>query len=148
MTKPLHILIIEDSEDDALLLLHELKRGGHEPVSERVETPEDMKAALEVGGWDVIISDYVLPRFSGLAALKILKECGRDIPFIIVSGNIGEDIAVEAMKAGAHDYIIKGNLKRLIPAVERGLREAGMRRERKRIEEDHTLLMAAAEAAH
>jgi light-regulated signal transduction histidine kinase (bacteriophytochrome) len=135
MTKPLHILIVEDSEDDTLLLLRELKRGGYDLVSERIETPESMKAALEKGRWDLIISDYVLPRFSGLAALNILKESGRDLPFIIVSGNIGEDIAVGAMKAGAHDYIIKGNLTRLVPAVERELREADVRREKRQAEE-------------
>jgi PAS domain S-box-containing protein len=135
MPKSLNILIVEDSEDDTFLLLRELKRGGYELVSERVETPESMKAALERGGWDLIISDYVLPRFSGLAALSILKESGQDLPFIIVSGNIGEDIAVGAMKAGAHDYIIKGNLTRLAPAVERELREAGMRREKRHAEE-------------
>jgi light-regulated signal transduction histidine kinase (bacteriophytochrome) len=135
MPKQLHLLIVEDSEDDALLLLRELKRGGYELVSERVETPEAMKAALEKGGWDVIISDYVLPRFSGLTALNILKESGQDLPFIIVSGKIGEDIAVGAMTAGAHDYIIKGNLTRLVPAVERELREAEVRRDKKEAEE-------------
>ncbi|MBI5676424.1 MAG: PAS domain S-box protein [Nitrospirae bacterium] len=147
LKKPLRLLIVEDSEDDALLLLRELKKGGYMPVSERIETSEAMKTSLEKNRWDIIISDYVLPRFSGLAALNILKESGQDIPFIIVSGNIGEDIAVEAMKAGAHDYIIKGNLKRLIPAVERELREAGVRGERKIIEEDRIRLMAAVESA-
>ncbi len=132
MTKPLRVLIVEDSEDDTLLLLRELRRGGYEPVSERIETPESMKAVLEKSRWDIIISDYVLPRFSGLAALDILKESGQDLPFIIVSGNIGEDIAVGAMRAGAHDYIIKGNLSRFVPAVERELREAEVRRERSR----------------
>ncbi len=131
MSKPLRLLIVEDSEDDTLLLLRELLRGGYEPVFERVETPESMKSALEKQKWDLIISDYVLPRFSGLAALTVLKESGLDLPFIIVSGNIGEDIAVGTMKAGAHDYILKGNLKRLIPAVERELREAEVRRERR-----------------
>jgi len=142
MNKQLRVLIIEDSEDDALLLLRELRNGGYEPVVERVETPEAMKAALEKKEWDLIISDYVLPKFSGLAALAIIKESGLDLPFIIVSGNIGEDIAVEAMKAGAHDYIIKGNLKRLVPAVERELREAEVRRERKLAEEKIRLASA------
>jgi light-regulated signal transduction histidine kinase (bacteriophytochrome) len=135
MTKPLHILIVEDSEDDAILLLRELRKGGYEPVHERIETPEAMKAALEKGMWEVVISDYVLPRFSGLAALGLLKESGQDLPFIIVSGKIGEDIAVGAMTAGAHDYIIKGNLTRLVPAVERELREADVRREKREAEE-------------
>src|SRR5208337_847707 len=129
MGKPLHILIVEDSEDDELRLLRELRRGGYDPVSERVETPEAMKAALERTHWDIIISDYLMPRFSGLAALNVLHESKFDIPFIIVSGNIGEDIAVNAMKAGAHDYLIKGNLARLVPAVDREMREAQIRSE-------------------
>jgi PAS domain S-box-containing protein len=135
MSKPLRLLIVEDSEDDTLLLLRELGKGGYESVYERIETPEYMKAALEKDQWDLIISDYVLPRFSGLAALTILKESGQDLPFIIVSGKIGEDIAVGAMTAGAHDYIIKGNLTRLAPAVERELREADVRREKRQAEE-------------
>jgi len=131
MSKPLRVLIVEDSENDALLLIRELRRGGYEPVLERVETQESMKSALRERQWDVIISDYILPKFSGLSALAVLKESGLDLPFIIVSGNIGEDIAIETMKAGAHDYIIKGNLKRLVPAVERELREAEVRHERR-----------------
>src|SRR5574341_1217348 len=124
MSKLLRILLVEDSEDDALLLLRELKRGGYEPRYERVETPDAMREALANREWDIVISDYVLPSFSGLAALEVLNESGLDLPFIIVSGNIGEDIAVGAMRAGAHDYIIKGNLARLVPAVERELRDA------------------------
>lgn len=147
MPKPLNILIVEDSEEDALLLLMELRRSGYEPDFERVETRGAMKEALERREWDVVISDYVMPKFSGLEALATLKESGLDLPFIIVSGNIGEDIAVEAMKAGAHDYILKGNLKRLIPAVERELREAEVRRERKRVEEERIRLAAAVESA-
>jgi signal transduction histidine kinase len=135
MTTPLRVLLIEDSEDDAMLLLRELRKGGYEPASERVETPESMTASLKKNHWDVVISDYVLPRFSGLAALNILKESGWDLPFIVVSGKIGEDVAVGAMKAGAHDYILKGNLTRLVPAVERELAECEVRRERKRAEE-------------
>jgi hypothetical protein len=131
MNKRLRILIVEDSEDDVLLLRREIRKGGYDAVIERVETPESMKMALEKGKWDVIISDYILPKFSGLAALGILKGTGLDLPFIIVSGKIGEDIPVDAMKAGAHDYIMKGNLKRLVPAVERELREAEIRRERR-----------------
>src|SRR6266498_1827700 len=128
--KPLRVLIVEDSEDDAFLVIRELRRGGYEPTSERVETPEAMMSSLLKHKWDIVISDYVLPRFSGHGALKILKDSGLDLPFIIVSGNIGEDIAVETMKMGASDYIIKGNLKRLVPAVERELREAEKKIER------------------
>jgi len=133
--KPLHILIVEDSEDDTLLLLRELRRGGYDPVYKRVETSGAMREALEQQSWDIVISDYVLPQFSGLTALKMLKQSGLDLPFIIVSGNIGESIAVHAMKAGAHDYILKGNLTRLVPVVERELREATVRRERRHTEE-------------
>lgn len=121
MGTPLKVLIVEDSEDDCLLIVRELKHGGYEPTFERVETAEAMNAALDKQTWDVIIADYVMPYFSGLGALKILQERGLDIPFIIASGSIGEEIAVEAMKAGAHDYIMKGNLKRLVPAIEREL---------------------------
>jgi PAS domain S-box-containing protein len=147
MTKPLKILIVEDSEEDALLLLMELRRNGYEPDFERVETREAMKAALERREWEVVISDYVMPRFTGIDALATLAESGLDLPFIIVSGNIGEDIAVEAMRAGAHDYILKGNLKRLVPAIERELREAEVRHARKRVEEERTRLAAAVESA-
>ncbi len=135
MEKPLRVLIVEDSEDDALLLLRELRRGGYEPTFERVDTPVAMKAALEKQVWDIVVADYVMPLFSGLDALKLLQQSGIDLPFIIVSGKIGEDIAVEAMKAGAHDYVRKDNLARLIPAIEREMREVAVRRERKRAEE-------------
>jgi DNA-binding NtrC family response regulator len=131
----LRVLIIEDSEDDALLLAREIRRGGYEPVYELIETSEAMKSALAREKWDVVISDYVMPGFSGLEALDILKQSGIDLPFIIVSGNIGEDIAVGAMKAGAHDYILKGNPARLVPAIERELREAETRRQRRMADE-------------
>lgn len=134
MRKSLHVLIVEDSEDDALLLLRELKRGGYEPTFERVFTAKAMKAALDKQTWDIVISDYVMPRFSGLDALEVLHKSGLDIPFIIVSGKIGEDVAVEAMKAGAHDFIAKGNLTRLNAAIERELREAETRHKRKLLE--------------
>ena len=147
MSKPLNILIVEDSEDDALLLLVQLRKDGYQPDFMRVETHESMLAALGQRTWDVVISDYVMPRFSGLRALATLRESGLDLPFIIVSGNIGEDIAVEAMKAGAHDYILKGNLARLAPAIEREVREAETRKARKRAEEERVRLAAAVESA-
>ncbi|MDD5095422.1 MAG: PAS domain-containing protein [Dehalococcoidia bacterium] len=134
MNQPLRVLIIEDSEDDALLLLRELRKGGYEPSYTRVQTADEMKTALEAQQWDIVLSDYVMPGFSGLKALGILREKGLDVPFVIVSGQIGEDIAVEAMKAGAHDYIVKGSLKRLVPAIARELGEAESRRERRRVE--------------
>jgi len=138
MQKSLRLLAIEDSEEDVILLTRELRAGGYEPDWERVETAEAMKSAIAQKQWDIIISDYIMPQFSGLDALDLLKQSGIDIPFIIVSGKIGEDIAVEAMKAGAHDYIVKGNLARLVPAVERELREAETRKARRLAEQELT----------
>jgi diguanylate cyclase (GGDEF)-like protein len=135
MRKPLRVLVIEDSEDDAELLLAELRRSDYEPTYERVETADSMKRALYSQTWDIVISDYSMPRFSAPAALELLRDTLLDLPFIIVSGAVGEGTAVEAMKKGAHDYILKGNLKRLIPAIERELREAEVRRENKRADE-------------
>jgi PAS domain S-box-containing protein len=127
MRTPLNVLIVEDSEFDTQMLVNLLRQGGYEPAFERVETAEAMKAALITQHWDVILADYNLPQFNARAALQILKESQLDLPFIIVSGGIGEDIAVAAMKSGAHDYLMKGNLQRLVPAVERELREAANR---------------------
>jgi sigma-B regulation protein RsbU (phosphoserine phosphatase) len=135
MSTPLHVLIVEDSEDDAVLIVRELQRGGYDPTFERVETPEGMSAALAQQGWDIIIADYSMPHFSGLAALTLLQESGFDLPSIIVSGAIGEETAVAVMKAGAHDCVMKDNLVRLPPAVQRALREAEVHRERRRAEE-------------
>ena len=124
MTTPLRVLIAEDSEEDALLLVRELRRGGYEPVAQRVDTAAAMKAALEHQSWDLVIGDHSIPGFSGLEALALVRERGLDIPFIFVSGTISEDLAVAAMKAGASDYFSKGQLKRLLPAIARELREA------------------------
>jgi len=131
----LRVLIVEDSEDDAALLVRELRRAGYDLQFHRVETSEAMEAALEQHTWDVVIADYVMPGFDGLAALRLMKEKGLDLPFIVVSGKIGEETAVEAMKAGAHDYIVKGSLARLVPAIERELQEARVRREHRQLEE-------------
>jgi PAS domain S-box-containing protein len=128
---PLRLLLVEDSEDDATLVLLELRRAGFVPVATRVETAEAMSTALRAQPWDLILADYNLPTFTGLAALDLYHESGLDIPFLIVSGTIGEELAVEAMRAGAHDYLLKGNLTRLGPAITRELREAQVRRERK-----------------
>jgi two-component system, NarL family, sensor histidine kinase UhpB len=137
MGAPLRALLVEDSEDDALLVQRELRRGGYEPVCERVDTAEAMEAALEEGAWDIVISDHSMPAFSSSAALELLRRKGFvDMPFIIVSGRIGEDVAVAAMKAGAHDYIMKDNLARLNTAIERELREAEVRRQRRQTEEE------------
>jgi signal transduction histidine kinase/FixJ family two-component response regulator len=146
MSKPLRVLIIEDSEDDAALLVRRLRRATFDVTSERVETPDAMAASLNSQPWDIVIGDYTLPRFSGLAALELLKKSGLDIPFIFVSGTIGEDTAVAAMKDGASDYILKGNLRRLVPAIERELREAEVRRERRRAGQDITLLQSITKA--
>lgn len=135
MSTPLRVLIIEDSEDDALLVVRNLRRGGYDPTFERVETAEAMTAALNRQIWDILISDYSMPHFSAPAALKLLQESGIDLPFIIVSGVVGEETAVAAMKTGAHDYLIKGNLTRLVAAIERELNNAHVRQERKRAED-------------
>ena len=135
MKQPLQVLVIEDSEDDAALLGIELRRAGYAPVCHQVETPEALTSALDRQSWDLVIADYRLPRFDGLAALALVKGKGLDLPFIIVSGYITEEAAVAAMKAGAHDYVMKDKLARLGPAVERELREAEVRRERRRAEE-------------
>jgi PAS domain S-box-containing protein len=132
---PLRVLIVEDSEDDALLLVRVLRRSGYDLTYERVDTAAAMSVALETYTWDIIIADYTMPDFNGLAALSLMQAKHLDLPFIVVSGSIGEDLAVAAMKAGAHDYIMKGYLARLIPAVERELREAEVRRARRRAEE-------------
>ncbi|MGL5793964.1 MAG: EAL domain-containing protein [Waterburya sp.] len=130
MSKLLRVLIIEDSEDDAELLAIELERSGYNIVHHRVDNKADMQTALQnYQPWDIILADYSMPQFSAIAALEVLKECELDLPFVIVSGKIGEDTAVAAMKAGAHDYLVKGQLSRLIPAVERELREAVLREE-------------------
>jgi putative two-component system response regulator len=134
MNKPLRVLIVDDSEDDTLLLVRKLKRDGFNPTFERVDTPEAMEDALSKNTWDIILSDYNMPRFDAFAALAILKKSGIDIPFIIVSGAIGEETAVAAMKAGAHDYIMKDNLARLVAAIERELGEAQIRHKKRETE--------------
>ena len=134
MSTEIRILIVEDFEEDAMLILRELRRGGFEPTYKIVERPEELRQALALQDWDLIVSDHSLPHFSGTMALEVLKQTGLDIPFIIVSGKIGEDAAVEAMKSGVHDYIMKGNLTRLAPAVQRELREARVRLEHRQIE--------------
>src|SRR5437016_6589568 len=135
MSRPLRILIVEDSEDDTQLLLHELRRGGYDPMHERVDSAATLEQALARQQWDMVIADYSITNFNSMAALALLKERGNDLPFIIVSGTITEETAVATMKAGAHDYLLKGNLKRLIPAIERGVHEAESRRERRLAEE-------------
>lgn len=131
MSESLRVLMIEDSEDDVVFINREIRKGGYDLTYRRVDSRQAMEEALVESTWDVVISDYVMPGFGGLDALELLRANGQDIPFIIVSGKIGEDIAVGAMKAGAHDYIVKGNLARLVPAIERELKDAETRRQRK-----------------
>ena len=107
MNAGLKVLVVEDSESDAELLLHELAKAGYKPTARRVDNAAEMASALTQDTWDLVISDYVLPQFSGLEALKILQSRGVDIPFIMVSGKIGEEVAVASLKAGAHDYLLK-----------------------------------------
>ena len=135
MSKALRVLCVEDSEEDSLLLLRELRNGGYDPVWERVETADAMSVALEEGSWDLVLADFAMPGFGALAALKLVRQARLDLPFIVVSGVVGEEQAVAMMKAGAHDYVFKDNLKRLLPAIERELSEAAVRRQRKRAEE-------------
>jgi signal transduction histidine kinase len=137
---PLRVLLVEDSESDAGLTLRALRTGGYAPTHRRVFTQADMRAALDAEEWDVVISDHSMPSFSSTAALAVVKDKGLDIPFIIVSGTIGEEVAVAAMRAGAHDYLSKGHLARLSPSVQREVAEAKGRRESRAARE------AAAEA--
>lgn len=132
---PLRALIAEDSEDDTLLLVKQLRQGGFMPEYTRVETADTMRQHLEQGAWDIVFADFTMPHFDAFKALDLLRASGLDLPFIIVSGTIGEDRAVQAMKAGAHDYIMKSNTARLLPAVERELREAQVRLERRQAQE-------------
>ena len=131
MSTPLRLLIVDDSENDALLIERELSKNGYDLYCERVYTPEALQGALAAKEWDIVISDFIMPRFSGLDALRMVKDCTGNIPFIMVSGKTGEDTAVEAMKAGADDYIMKWKLARLAPAVGREMIEAEQRRQRK-----------------
>jgi PAS domain S-box-containing protein len=134
MSRTLHVLFVEDSEDDFLFLVKELQRGDYRCEVRRVDTEADFSAALAAGGWDAIIADYSLPQFSAVEALALLQKSGQDLPFIIVSGSVGEEVAVATMKSGAHDIIQKSRLARLVPVVRRELREARIRQERREAE--------------
>lgn len=135
MTTALRLLLVENDEDDALLLLRELGRAGFAVEHERVDTAQDMRRALASGTWDVIVADYALPRFDGLAALALARAAAPDVPFILVSGVIGEETAVAAMRAGAADYVMRSALARLAPAIRRELEEARLRADKRRSEE-------------
>ena len=134
MGEALRLLLVEDNENDAVLVVRELTRGGYDTTYERVWDAASMRSALERQRWDLVLSDHSMPQFSGRAALQVLRERDLDVPFIFVSGTIGEDAAVESMRMGAQDYLNKANLRRLVPAIQRELREAASRRERRRAE--------------
>jgi two-component system, cell cycle sensor histidine kinase and response regulator CckA len=140
MSEPLRVLIVEDSVDDTFFIVRELQRGGYNVTFERVETYASMQAALHGNTWDLIISDYSMPLFGGAAALGLYLQQNLDAPFIMVSGAMGEDRAVEMLKAGAHDYVMKDNLGRLVPSVKRELRGTQERRIRKQTEASRAYL--------
>jgi DNA-binding NtrC family response regulator len=127
--KPLRVLVVDDSQPDAELVIAELERGGYDVVWDRVQTADALKTALARDTWDVILSDYDMPSFTGPAALNLFKTTGQDLPFLIVSGTLDEESAVAALKAGAHDFFVKHRLTRLIPAIERELADVTARRE-------------------
>jgi PAS domain S-box-containing protein/putative nucleotidyltransferase with HDIG domain len=135
MNIPLRVLIVDDSDDDAKLLLRNLHNGGYDPKWERVETAEAMESALDREKWDVILCDFKMPHFSAPAALKLSQDKNIDLPFIIVSGAIGEDTAVTAMKSGAHDFLMKDKLAKLVVTIEREIRETKIRQEKKKADE-------------
>ncbi len=130
----IHLLVVEDSDDDAVLIVSRLRRGGLEVSYDRVQTAEAAAAALQVRPPDVVISDYNLPGFTAEDALRLLHDSGLDVPFILVSGQVGEEAAATLMRAGAHDFLLKDGLARLVPAVQRELREAEDRRRRRQAE--------------
>ncbi len=144
----LQVLNVEDSQADATLLERHLTRAGKKVISERVDTPAAMRRALEQQPWDVILCDYNMPNFSALGALSLLKETGLDIPLIVISGAVGEEIAVQTMLAGACDYLLKDKLTRLVPTIERELEEAKNRRARKQAEDELRKAKEVAEAAN
>lgn len=147
MVKLLHVLVIEDSENDAELLLEEIREAGYDPISERVQTPEHLTASLARHTWDVVLCDYVMPQFSAPDALKIVRAKHPDVPFIVVSGIVGEEAAVNMMKAGASDYLVKTKLSRLVPAIEREMESAHTHRARAQAEASAKYLAAIVESS-
>src|SRR5450631_4195871 len=135
VSKPLRALVVEDSDRDAALLVRELRRGGYDLSFERVETAAAMHAALDSQSWDVVLSDYSMPRFSAPEALALVRGRNLDLPFIIISGTIGEETAVTSLRAVAHDFLIKGSLARLMPAIERDMCKAASPTEKRKIQE-------------
>jgi len=146
MAEPLRVLIVEDSVEDTFLIMRELQRGGFNVAFERVETAADMRSAMRGQIWDVILSDYSMPSFSGREALALFQESDLDIPFIVVSGAMGEDLAVQMLKAGAHEYVMKDGLSRLVRAVRHELEAAQERRNRRRAQAATSYLAAIVES--
>lgn len=142
----LRLIIVDDSEDDAEFIQLEIKKAGYELTVIRVESADALQAALTQQDWDLVLSDNSMPGFSASAALRVLQGTGKDIPFIIVSGAIGEELAVALMRLGAHDFIMKDKLGRLVPAIERELEEAEVRRNYKKAQDvQRTLLLRVQE---
>ena len=139
----LRVLMVEDSEDDELLLIHELRKGGYNPLYERVENAAAMKEALQVKQWDIILCDYALPKFNAPSVIAILKEANIDIPLIIISGTIGEETAIECMHLGARDFLMKSNLSLLCPAIARELKESTIRTKKKQVESQKKAVLEA-----
>ena len=133
---PIRVLMVEDSEDDAILIAREIRRGGYDLSYIRVDSEESMRSAINQKQWDLVVCDYSMPHFSGSDALRLLRSSGVECPFIFVSGTIGEDTAVAALKQGAQDYVMKGNLKRLLPAIQRELLEVKQRKERSQLQRE------------
>ncbi len=134
MTLPLRLLLVEDSSDDAQLIVRTIQRGGYDVEYERVDTQASLQAALDFEKWDLIVCDFSLPSFNAIRALEMLKASGKDLPFIIVSGSITEEMAVTALRSGAHDFMVKGNMARLVPAIQRELKDAESRRQKRQVE--------------
>ena len=147
MKTQLRILFVEDRPEDALLITRELERAEYKISYERVDTEPVLRQALAREHWDAVLCDYTMPQFSGGAALRVVNEIAADMPFIYVSGTIGEDVAVEALKSGAQDYVMKSNLKRLPAALKRGIQEAAARRQQRLIQKDRDRLVLELEAA-
>ena len=127
----LRVLLVEDSDDDARLLIREIEKAGYRVSWRRVETEAGMRTALGGDGWDLVIADYNMPQFSAPAAIRLLKDAGSDVPLLVISGSVAEEDGVETMKAGAHDYLFKNRLGRLAPVIERELEQAAQRRARR-----------------
>ncbi len=132
----LHVLVVEDSSDDARLIIHELKMAGFQIISERIQSAQELEQALNAKNWDIVLSDYTLPQYTAIDVLKAVKEKNPDLPCIVISGTIGEETAVAAMQAGAQDFFVKGRLKRLPLAVKRELAEAENTRQKRKAEQE------------